>query len=273
MNNTAKPIIAAPTARGDHPLEGKRNILTDALYEMGYDDTLVDILIERNVIDFSLVDYTDDIKYQLGERYGESILWDDNLEDAVACEVLTASLTGDIGNDWTSSESNTFQERIRDMIAKLIEKLGLKVVLRYDLVKTDTLSEELESVKRHLTIDYGAFNSEIPYINLAIYTAENSRVIAVISCIVDLKPRFFDTVYWKLKFQEDEDKAAIKFYLITTDMDETLRIANSSRKERAILETDLDGIYVLTASEFQQSDKVKLFGHFIEDLKKLIEEN
>ena len=273
MKNITEPIIAAPTAHGDRPLEGKRNILTDALYEMGYDDTFVDILIERNVIDFSIVNYTSDIKYQLEERYGESILWDGSLEDAVAVEVLTASLTGDLGNNWRSSENNTFQERIRDVIAKLIEKLGLKVVLRYDLVKTDTLSEELESVKRHLTIDYGEFNSEIPYVNLAIYTAENSRVIAVISCIVNLKPRIFDTVYWKLKFQEDENKAAIKFYLITTDVDETLKTANSPQKERAILEADLDGIYVLTASEFQQSDKVKLFEHFIEDLKKLIEEN
>ena len=273
MKNTTKPIIAAPTARAESDLDGPRNILADALYEMGYDSTLVDTLIERNVIDFSIVDYTSHIKDQLGERYGESILWDDSLEDAVACEVLTASLTGELGNNWRSSESNTFQERIRDVIAKLIEKLGLKVVLRYDLVKTDTLSEELESVKRHLTIDYGEFNSEIPYVDLAIYTAENSRVIAVISCIVDLKPRIFDTVYWKLKFQEDEDKAAIKFYLITTDMDETLKIENSPQKERAILEAELDGICVLTASEFQQSDKVKLFEHFIEDLKKLIEDN
>ncbi len=273
MDNTTKPIIAAPTAHEDRPLEGERNILTDALYEMGYDSTLVDILIERNVIDFSSVDYTSDIKYQLEERYGESILWDDSLEDAVAVEVLTASLTGYLGNNWRSSENNTFQERIRDVIAKLIEKLGLKVVLRYDLVKNDTLSEELESVKRHLTIDYGEFNSDIPYVNLVIYTPENSRVIAVISCIVNLKPRIFDTVYWKLKFQEEKDKAAIKFYLITTDVDETLKITDLPKKRRAILEAELDGIYVLTASEFQQSDKVKLFEHFIEDLKQVIGDN
>ena len=273
MKNTNEPIKAAPTARADGELSGMKNILTDALYEMGYDSTLVDTLIERNVIDFSTIDYTSDIKYQLEERYGESILWDDSLEDAVAVEVLTASLTGKLGENWSASENNTFQERIRDVIAKLIGKLGLKVVLRYDLVKTDTLSEELESVKQHLTIDYGEFNSELPYVNLVIYTAENSRVIAVISCIVNLKSRIFDTVYWRLKFREDEDKASIKFYLITTDIDETLKIADLPKKGRAILEADLDGIYVLTASEFQQSNKVKLFEHFIEDLKQVIEKS
>ena len=265
-----EPIKAAPTARGGTSLDGMRNILTDALYEMGYDSTLVDILIERNVIDFSIVDYTSDIKYQLEEHYGESILWDNSLEDAVAVEVLTTSLTGELGTNWCASESDTFQERIRDVIAKLIGKLGLKVVLRYDLVKNHTLSEGLESVKRHLTIDYGEFNSEIPYINLVIYTPENSRVIAVISCIVNLKSRIFDTIYWKLKFQEDEDKASIKFYLMTTDIDETLRIVDLPKKGRSILEAELDGIYVLTTSELQQSDKVKLFEHFIEDLKQVI---
>lgn len=277
MDNTTKPIIAAPTARGETPLDGMRNILTDALYEIGYDSTLVDTLIERNVIDFSTVNYTSDIKDQLTERYGEFILWDSSLEDAVAFEVLTDSLTGELGKNWCASESNTFQERIRDVVAKLIGKLGLKVVLRYDLVKTDTLSEELESVKQQLTIDYGEFNSELPYVNLVIYTPENSRVIAVISCIVNLKARIFDTLYWRLKFREDEDKAAIKFYLITTDIDKLLEIVYllkpKRKKGRAILEADIDGIYVLTASEFQQSGKVKLFEHLIEDLKQVIEES
>ena len=273
MDNTIQPIKAAPTARDRTNLDSRRDFLADALYEMGYDSTLVDTLIERNVIDFSTVDYTSDIKDQLSERYGESILWDNSLEYAVAFEVLTASLTGELGKNWRVSESNTFQERIRDVIARLIGKLGLKVVLRYDLVKGDTLSEELESVKQRLMIDYGEFNSAIPYVDLVIYAPENSRVIAVISCIVNLKSRIFDTVYWRLKFREDEDKASIKFYLITTDIDKTLRIVNLPKKGRAILETDLDSIYVLTSSEFQQSGKVKLFEHFIDDLKQVIGEN
>ena len=268
----AIPIKAAPTARGETHLEGMRNILEDALYEMGYDSTLVDTLIKRNVIDFDTVDYTSDIKYQLEEHYGESVLWG-GLEDAVAFEGLTASLTGERGKNWRASEANTFQDRIRDVIAKLIEKLGLKVISRYDLVKNATLSKELEGVKQHLTIDYGEFNSELPYVNLVIYSPENSLVIAVISCIVNLKPRIFDTVYWRLKLREDENKASIKFYLITTDIDETLKVVDLPQKERAILEVDLDGIYVLTSEEFVESDKVKLFEHFIEDFKKVIEES
>ena len=94
MKNTDKAIKAAPTARSGGEFSGMRNILTDALYEMGYDDTLVDILIERNVIDFSTVDYTSHIIYQLEEYYGECILCG-GLEKAVANEGLKVDVERD----------------------------------------------------------------------------------------------------------------------------------------------------------------------------------
>ena len=102
-----EPIKAAPTARSGGEFSGMKNILTDALYELGYDDTLVDTLIERNVIDFSVVDYTSHIIYQLEEHYGESMVLD-HLEDAVALEGLTAYLTGELGETWRASKGNTF---------------------------------------------------------------------------------------------------------------------------------------------------------------------
>ena len=273
MNNTTKPIIAAPTARSDGELSGMRNILTDALYEMGYDDTLVDTLIERDVIDFSIVNYTSDIKYQLEERYGESVLWDDSLEEAVACEILIASLTGELGKDWSTAKGGTFKEKIRHIITEAIKELELKVVSRYELEYGSTLSEELEDVRQYLKIDYGEFNSYLPNVDLIIYTPKNSRSIAVISCLVNLKNRIIEQAYWKRKLQTEKNKASIKFYLITADLDETLKIVDIPKRERIIAEVELDGTYVLTAEVLEESDKVKLFEHFIEDLKKLIEEN
>ena len=94
MKNTDEAIKAAPTARSDGELSGMRNILTDALYEMGYDGILVDTLIERNVIDFSTVDYTSHVIYQLEEYYGECILCG-GLEKAVANEDLKVDVERD----------------------------------------------------------------------------------------------------------------------------------------------------------------------------------
>lgn len=122
MQNTTEPIKAAPTARRDTHLDGMRNILEDALYEMGYDDTLVDILIKRNVIDFRTVNYTSDVMDDLAERYGESVLWGD-LEEAVAFEGLNISLRGELGEKWRVSEADTFQERIQQIITDPAEAL------------------------------------------------------------------------------------------------------------------------------------------------------
>ena len=272
IDNTTKPIIAAPTAREDRPLEGKRNILTDALYEMGYDGTLVDILIERNVIDFSTVNYTSDVINDLSEHYGESVLWGD-LEDAVALEGLTISLTDELGKDWCNAKGGTFKEKIQHIITEAIRELELKVISRYELENSSTFSEELEDLKQHLTINYGEFNSYLPNVDLIIYVPENSRPIAVISCLVNLKNRIIEQAYWKRKLQAEENKASIKFYLITADLDETLKIVDMPKRDRIIAEVELDGTYVLTTEALEESDKVKLFEHFIEDLKKLIEEN
>jgi len=43
-----------------------------------------------------------------------------------------------------------------------------------------------------------------------------------------------------------------------------------TKKGRAIVEIDLDGSYVLTEDKIEESDKVKLFEHFIDDLKVLL---
>ena len=92
-----KPIVAAPTARGPIPtprhdgrhLDGMRNLLSDTLYEMGYphDPILVDILIERDVVDFRKAEYTSHVMDDLIEHYGEVVLCG-GLERAIERETL-----------------------------------------------------------------------------------------------------------------------------------------------------------------------------------------
>ena len=77
----------------NHTLAGKRNLLTDALHEMGYDDSLVDTLIERDIIDFNSAEYTSHLMDDLIERYGEEVLCG-GLPRAVAREDAKAELGG-----------------------------------------------------------------------------------------------------------------------------------------------------------------------------------
>lgn len=78
------------------------------------------------------------------------------------------------------------------------------------------------------------------------------------------------TWYWKLKLLSDDVTRHIKVYFITPDEDGTLTIKQPAKKGRAIVEIDTDGSYVMTEADIEESDKVKLFEHFIDDLKKLI---
>lgn len=68
----------------------------------------------------------------------------------------------------------------------------------------------------------------------------------------------------------DDVTRHIKVYFITPDEDGTLTIKQPAKKGRAIVEIDTDGSYVMTEADIEESDKVKLFEHFIDDLKKLI---
>ena len=271
MDNTIEPIKAAPTARDHTNLDGRRNILEDALYEMGYDDTLVDTLIERNVIDFSTVNYTSDVRDDLIEHYGESVLCG-GLPDAVICESLDTSLTGELGENWSASKGNTFRERILHMIAAPIELLGLKVVESSEL-EGIKLMPQLDAVKRNVVIDYGEFGMQLPDADIIVYSPENSQLIAIISSKISVREWIAQIVYWRIKLLESENTAHIKVYLVTPDRDRDLTKIHPAKKLGGIAEANLDGIYVLTTGEFEESDKVKLFEHFIEDFKQALEES
>ena len=104
----------------------------------------------------------------------KSVSWGD-LEDAVALEGLTASLTGQLRKNW--HYRGTFRERI--MITDPVEKLGMKLMwMSWRII----VSEKLESVKQHLTIENSTY---LPNVDFVIY--KNSRAYRMTTCIVNLK--------------------------------------------------------------------------------------
>ncbi|MDR3244040.1 MAG: BsaWI family type II restriction enzyme [Elusimicrobiota bacterium] len=180
------------------------------------------------------------------------------------------------GNDheqsWHAFKGRNLEKLIEYILVLEVEKLGLKILNGNSLEKTNevNLSEYLVKIKRNLIIDYGEFGYHLPDIDMVIYDVNKCKVIAVISSKVTLRERIAHTGYWKIKLAGGKLTKHIKVYFITLDEDQTLKHKYPSKKGRAIVETDTDGGYVLSENNIEESDKVKMFDKFIDDLKNTI---
>jgi type II restriction enzyme len=177
---------------------------------------------------------------------------------------------GDHEQSWRAFKGKNLEKLIQHIITEEVEELGLKVVNGNKLERSIKLPVELSQVKRNLAIDYGEFGLHLPDVDIIIYNPQTYKVLAVISSKVTLRERIAQSGYWKLKLLQDEATKHIRVYFITPDEDGTLTYKKPTKKGRAVVEVDLDGSYVLTEGKIEESEKVKLFEHFIEDLKKLL---
>ena len=177
---------------------------------------------------------------------------------------------GDHEQSWRAFKGKNLEKLVQYIITDEVEELGLKVVNGNKLERTINLKKELSQVKRNLAIDYGEFGLHLPDADIIIYNPQNYKVLVTISSKVTLRERIAQTGYWKLKLLQDETTKHIKVYFVTPDEDGTLAYKRPTKKGRAIVEVDLDGTYVLTEEEIEESNKVKLFEHFIEDLRGLL---
>jgi len=173
---------------------------------------------------------------------------------------------------WRAFKGKNLEKLIQYIITEEVEELGLKVVNGNRLERSTSLPMELSQVKRNLAIDYGEFGLHLPDVDIIIYHPRTYKVLAAISSKVTLRERIAQTGYWKLKLLQDEATKHIRVYFVTPDEDGTLTYKKPIKKGRAIVEVDLDGSYVLTEEKIEESEKVKLFEHFMEDLKGLLKD-
>lgn len=176
---------------------------------------------------------------------------------------------------WRAFKGKNLEKLIMHIIKDEVEELGLKIIEGNTLERTisEHLCEDLNRVKRNLLIHYGEFGSHLPDVDIIIYHPDTCKIIAVISSKVTLRERIAQTGYWKLKLSSDEVTKHIKVFFITPDEDKTLTLKYPAKKGRAIVEVDTDGCYVMSEIAVEESKKVKMFEHFIDDLKKIINKN
>lgn len=173
---------------------------------------------------------------------------------------------------WRAFKGKNLEKLIEFIITDEVRSLGLEVINGNSLERTNgkNLTKELGLVKRNLLIDYGEFGSHLPDVDIIIYNPKTSKVVAVLSSKVTLRERIAQTGYWKIKLASDKVTQHIKVYFVTPDEDGTLTVKKPTKKGRAIVEIDLDGSYVLSETNIEESEKVKMFDKFIDDLKNLI---
>jgi len=173
---------------------------------------------------------------------------------------------------WRAWKGKNLEKLVLYMIKKEVELLGLRIVEGNSLERThrQNLSYELSSVKRNLLVDFGEFGSHLPDVDIVIYEPKTYGVLAVVSSKVTLRERIAQTGYWKIKLSKDEVTKHIKVFFVTPDEDNTLAVRYPPKKGRAIVEVDTDGSYIMSEKVVEESDKVKMFDKFIDDLKRIM---
>lgn len=173
---------------------------------------------------------------------------------------------------WKAFKGKNLEGLIIYIIEDEVKALGLSVINgnKLERTKEENLPEELALVKRNLLVDYGDFGYHLPDVDIIIYRPISGKIVAVLSSKVTLRERIAQTGYWKMKLSAQELTKHIRVYFVTPDEDGTLTAINPIKKGRAIVELDTDGSYVLSETNIEESDKVKMFDKFIDDLKKLL---
>ena len=186
--------------------------------------------------------------------------------------VENPSPQGDFEQSWKPVKGNMLEKLITHILEDEVAGLGLRIVRgkTLDKGKSQNLSKELSLVKRNLLVDYGEFGSHLPDVDMIIYNPKTLKVLAVISSKSSLRERIAQTAYWKLKLYGDRATEHIKVYFLTPDEDGTLTIKTPANKDRAMVEVDTDGSYVMSERQIEESSTVKMFDKFIEDLRKLV---
>lgn len=196
----------------------------------------------------------------------------DFLKSDTAKKAIAEGRQPDHEQSWKPFKGNALEKLIAYILKDEIISLGLKIISGKKIERTnpENLTFELKNVKKNLAIDFGEFGYHLPDVDIIIYNPLNYKVLAILSSKTTLRERIAQTGYWNYKIKNDELTKHIKVYFITPDEDKIFSLKFPAKKERAIVEIDSDGGYILSESNIQESNKVKTFDKFIDDLKELL---
>ena len=182
------------------------------------------------------------------------------------------------GQKWRNESGTMLELLVIYFLEKGIKELGYSITTDDEINSSN--SGILEKVWHNLVLKYGKYPI-IPDSDIVIYEPKTAEVKAIISCKASVRERFAQTLYWKLKLSTCDRTKNIKMYFITVDKEYNakktgfkkpsldIQLNKEPTKPRILLEYEMDGVYV-TRNMKDESDKVKMFDKFIDDLKSLL---
>lgn len=102
-------------------------------------------------------------------------------------------------------------------------------------------------------------------------------MLAILSIKASLQERATQTAYWRLTLRDYSPTRNVKVFLLTPNSDDILRNNRQLNKQPAILETDIDAIYIVNTPDRSVSDylfpgvdsRIRLIDDLVDDLQEL----
>ena len=180
----------------------------------------------------------------------------------------------DKAQSWRNQSGAMLENLVVYFIESVVHDTGFELTTDDQIKKSSANNEIMSKVYRNMVIRYGKY-SILPDGDIVIYNPKTGEIKAIISCKNSLRERFAQTLYWKLKLSLDPITAPIKMYFVTIDKEKNKKGSldiddrRGPTKSRILLEYEMDGVYVGRELK-DESDKVKMFDKFIDDLKELL---
>ncbi|MDE2775719.1 MAG: BsaWI family type II restriction enzyme [Chloroflexota bacterium] len=173
-------------------------------------------------------------------------------------------------------EDKDFEQSWRSVKGRGLEKL-LQFMLRRQLQDLDLELLQAQKVGESLKIDFGEYGAHFPDVDLVVFQRCRNRVLAILSIKASLRERATQTAYWRLKLRDYSPTRNVKVFLLTPNSDDILRNNRQPNKQRAILETDIDAIYIVNTPDRSVSDylypgidsRIRLIDDLVDDLQEL----
>ena len=170
-------------------------------------------------------------------------------------------------------ESKDFEQSWRSVKGRGLERV-VEYLLERELAFTGLELRPINSLARHLQLDFAQFGHHIPDVDLAVFQPSKDRVIAILSIKSSLRERATQTAFWRLKMHGSANTRDIRVFLLTPNSDDILRSDRPPTKQRAVLENDIDGTYIVnppgvSIEEYmypRTHSRIKLIGKLVPDL-------